>query len=211
VRRLVFAANKLPRETPKLWDIVSSFAEKDSQPGCDVTPEKANMEYMEADALHPDVQLLSELQSFVGPLGVSLGIILISPTQICKLCGSSLLVKADRPSRVIVCTDTMSTINSTHYRKICKKYRSGCPYIQHYGHHSMGGNIFDDDWQSLPYFLSTRETAVEMSLLQQLDAEILIGQLSYKQRAEIYNYKHGYDKPTKRIRTGAESENQGSQ
>ena len=161
VRRLNFAASTLPRETPKLWDIVTSFAARD-QPGYDLTPEKAktffeNMEYMEPDVLHPDVQLLRELHSFMGPLGVSLGIILISPRQTCKLCGSSLMVKADRPSRVVVYTDTVSTINSTHYRKICKKYRSGCPYVQHYGHHSMGGSsiYFDDDWQSLPYFLST--------------------------------------------------------
>ena len=55
--------------------------------------------------------------------------------------------------------------------------------------------------KSLPYFLSTRETAVEMSLLQQLDAETLIGQLSYKQRAELYNYKYGYVKATKRIQS----------
>jgi hypothetical protein len=42
-------------------------------------------------------------------------------------------------------------------------------------------------------FMSTRETAFEMALLHQLDAEVLIGQLSYKQRSEIYNVKHGYD------------------
>ena len=53
--------------------------------------------------------------------------------------------------------------------------------------------------------MSTRETAVEMSFLRQLDAEILIGQLSYKQRAEIYNYKHGHDKAKKRIRLNAEA------
>lgn len=47
--------------------------------------------------------------------------------------------------------------------------------------------------------LSTRETAFEMSLLLQLDAEVLIGQLSYKQRAEIYNIKHGYDHSFKQL------------
>ncbi len=31
-----------------------------------------------------------------------------------------------------------------------------------------------------------------MKLLNQLDAAILIGQNSYKQQAEIYNYSHGY-------------------
>ena len=142
-----------------------------------------NLQYMEADSLHSNEQLLSELHSFVGPKGVSLGIVLISPSQTCKLCGSSLMVKADRPSRVTVYTDTIGTTEGTHYRKICKKYKSWCPFVQHYGHYSTGGtNIyFSEDWESLPYFISTRETAVQMSLLQQLDAEILIGQLSYKE------------------------------
>ena len=45
--------------------------------------------------------------------------------------------------------------------------------------------------------MSTRETAFEMALLDQLDAEVLIGQLSYKQRSEIYNIKHGYDNAKK--------------
>ena len=31
-----------------------------------------------------------------------------------------------------------------------------------------------------------------MTLVQNYDAELLIGQVSYKQRANIYNYIHGY-------------------
>lgn len=204
----MFAATTLPKETPKLWEIVAAFAKKDALTESGLTPEKAktlfeNLQYMDADSLHPDEQLLIELHSFVG-------IVLISPSRTCKLCGSSLMVKADRPSRVTVYTDTMGTTEGTHYRKICKKYKSGCPFVQHYGHYSTGGtNIyFSEDWESLPYFISTRETAVQMSLLQQLDAEILIGQLSYKQRAEIYNYKHGHNKATKKIRSKAETESQ---
>ena len=56
----------------------------------------------------------------------------------------------------------------------------------------------DEDFKSLPYFVSTRETTFETTLLQQLDAEVLIGQLSYKQRSEIYDMKYGYDNPKKK-------------
>ena len=31
-----------------------------------------------------------------------------------------------------------------------------------------------------------------MTLLRNYDAELLIGQVSYKQQANIYNYLHGY-------------------
>ena len=96
----MFAATTLPKETPKLWEIVTAFAKKDTLTESGLTPEKArtlfeNLQYMEADSLHSNEQLLSELHSLVGPKGVSLGIVLISPSQTCKLCGSSLMVKAD--------------------------------------------------------------------------------------------------------------------
>ena len=68
----------------------------------------------------PDEQLLSELHSFVSPKGVSLGIVLISPSRTCKLGGSSLMVKADWPSRVTVYTDTMGTTEGTHYHRFAR-------------------------------------------------------------------------------------------
>ena len=46
---------------------------------------------------------------------------------------------------------------------------------------------------SLPYFVSTQETGFEMSMLKRFDLELLIGQLSYKQKADIYNVYEGYD------------------
>lgn len=51
---------------------------------------------------------------------------------------------------------------------------------------------YDDDWSTLSYFVSTQKTAFSVTLLQNYDAELLIGQVSYKQRANIYNYIHGY-------------------
>ena len=53
------------------------------------------------------------------------------------------------------------------------------------------------NWRELPYFISSRETAFEMSMLIKLDADILIGLMSYKQRADVYNYIHGYNEGAK--------------
>lgn len=195
VRRLVFASATLPKETPHYWDVVSHFASNTGQ----VTPQKAktfieNVQFFDSDALSSDQKLRTDLLHEVGSNGIPLGLVLVSPKQSCQLCSAPLVLKADRPSKVTIYTDSMGTIDGTHYRKICKQFRSGCPFVQHYGHYSTGVQMyFDDDWHTLPYFMSTRETAFEMSLLQQLDAEVLIGQLSYKQRAEIYNIKHGCD------------------
>lgn len=61
--------------------------------------------------------------------------------------------------------------------------------------------MYDDDFMSLPYFISTRETGFETSLLRRFDIEILIGQLSYNQCSDIINVQHGYDKAKKSMKT----------
>ena len=50
--------------------------------------------------------------------------------------------------------------------------------------------FFNSDWHTLPYFVTSCETAFAMEFLRRLDMEILIGQLSFKQRAEIFNIVH---------------------
>ena len=46
---------------------------------------------------------------------------------------------------------------------------------------------------SLPYFLSSQETGYELEMLRRFDVELLIGQVSYQQKADIYNISNGYD------------------
>ena len=41
--------------------------------------------------------------------------------------------------------------------------------------------------------MSSQETAFELSMLEKYDAELLIGQVSYQQKADIYNYQNGFD------------------
>ena len=57
-----------------------------------------NLQYLEPDTLKSDQDLIRELQACVGHKGIALGIVLVSPKEKCRLCGSALLVKADRPS-----------------------------------------------------------------------------------------------------------------
>lgn len=51
---------------------------------------------------------------------------------------------------------------------------------------------YDSNWDDNKYIFSTSETAFEISLLKRFDAELLIGQVSYSQKAEIYNSCNGY-------------------
>lgn len=54
--------------------------------------------------------------------------------------------------------------------------------------------IADNNWAELPYFISTSKTGFSTTLLEKFDAELLLGQLSYKQKADIYNFYHKYMK-----------------
>ena len=75
-------------------------------------------------------------------------------------------------------------------------YSRGCKFAQFYGYSREGDKhevLYDLDWKENKYFLSTQETGFELSMLQRFDVELLIGQISYKQKASIYNITNGYD------------------
>lgn len=107
------------------------------------------------------------------------------------MCSSKLSVREDRASVVTLYDDQLGTMPATHYAKYCRK--KGCSYVQHYGFSTNGAQsevTYDQDWSLLPYFMSSQETAFSLEMLRRLDAEILHGQISYKQRADIYNDVH---------------------
>ena len=81
-------------------------------------------------------------------------------------------MRSDKPSSIVIYDDYLGTVPATHYTL--------SDSLVHY----------NDNCTDLSYFISTRETAIATSLLKRLDAEVLIGQISYKQRAEIYNEVH---------------------
>ena len=134
-----------------------------------------------------------------GLLGHPLGIVLISSNGVCKLCSGQLLVRKDRPSFPVVYTECFGTVSGTHFQKYCQNNAKGCPFMQHYGFYTTSTSImeYDRNCLELPYFLSTNMTCISTKLLTKLSAEILLGQMSYKQKADIYNCVHGYDSAIK--------------
>ena len=57
--------------------------------------------------------------------------------------------------------------------------------------------MYDSNWDELPYFISTSMTAFATSFMEQFDADLLLGQIAYKQKADIYNYCHKYEQVEK--------------
>ena len=203
LRRLTFAAATLHKDTPRYWEIVTDFGfkllhERVSSGQIKILLE--NTQFLDEKAFDTDCSLLKELSDLEGFDGHPLGIVLISPKSSCHLCGSHLLVRNDRPSFPIIYSDALGTVNGTHFRKYCSNHWKGCSFTQHYGFHQNGIESlikYDEDCFDLPYFLSTNMTAFQTKLLHTLSAEIFWGQISYKQKSEIYNYTHGYDRTAK--------------
>ena len=198
-RRLTFAAKSLHTEIPGYWEIVTKFGFKlaaECECSAKVKLLLENTQFLDEKAFDSDPILLKELSDQDGFEGHPLGIVLISAKTSCGLCGGHLLVREDRPSFPTIYSEELGTVNGTHFRKHCSNHWKGCSFTQHYGYHQSCTESlikYDDDCFALPYFLSTHVTAFQMKMLHTLNAEILLGQISYKQKSEIYNYTHGYD------------------
>ena len=200
-RRMIFAAAFLPTDIPHYWDIVAEFADQDNPGKSRITKDSAklmveNLHVLTTGAFITDLSLTNQLINMEYEITRQpLGIPLVSSQKVCLSCNGKLLLRNDRPSHVIVYTESLGTVSATQFYKYCQNYRKGCKFVQYYGHYSEeGGNkYYNSDWKTLPYFLSSQETGFEMSILKKYDIELLIGQMSYNQRAEIYNIDKGYD------------------
>lgn len=117
----------------------------------------------------------------------TLGIPLISDKNICLSCSGELLLRRDRPGRVTLYTESLGTVLASHYHKYCRNSRKGCKFTRYYGYYKSesGEMYYNEDWNTLPYFLSTQEIGFDLEMLRKFDAELLIGQISYKQK-QIY-------------------------
>ena len=200
-RRLSFAAATLHRDTPRYWELITEFGFRNT-PGSTTPPCSEvkvlleNVQYLEEEAFQSDSLLMNELLQYEGFHKKPLGIVLLSANNKCKLCEGSLLVRADRPSFPVVYSNDFGTVNSTHFRKYCQNNWKGCQFTQHYGFYMIGNEsqvFYEKNLLDLPYFFPSHMTAFATKLLLGLTAELLLGQISYQQRADIYNYIHGYD------------------
>lgn len=160
-----------------------------------------NTQFLDKNAFDTDHTLLEELSRQEGFGGHPLGIVLISLKKCCGMCGGHLLVREDRASFPTIYSEEMGTVSGTHFPKFCSNHWKGCSFTQHYGYHYSSTESaikYDDDCFDLPYFFSTHMTAFQMKLICTLSAEILLGQILYKQKCEIYNYTWGYESMTKK-------------
>lgn len=194
LRRLLFAVAQLPEDLPNVWEIATEFATK-NKTNCTMDVETVkvlvdNLREFDSDAFESDQKLFQDLLR--APMKKPLGLVLMPNRNKCILCKSELKLRKDRPASVVVYDDNIGTIPGSHFHKICTN--KSCSYVQYYGYYTCGSSpskvFFNDDWESLPYFVSSRETVFSMTALKRFNSGILLGQLSFKQSADIYNHLH---------------------
>lgn len=203
IGRLCFAANRLPEELPRYWEEVASFANCGSSSQSlvekQVTAKDAqlcveNLIELDSGVFDNDIKLFSELCQWSTLANKPLGCVLISKNTICKVFGDQLLIKSrDSIRKIVVYDDVHGTHIGCHYIKFCRTFT--CKFRQYYGKHTTDGVelYYDQDWMDNDFFLSTQQTAFPLRFLKNFDSELLIGQISYNQKANIYNTIHGYN------------------
>ena len=145
---------------------------------------------MDAKAFANDDKLTREITGIKGANGRPIGIALISPKQYCCVCSGALVLRKDRGASIVVYDERLGPCPGTHFHKICT--RKSCTVRQYYGYHSNqeATVVYDDDWKTNQYFVSSSLTAFSVKMLIQIDSQIVFGQLSYKQIADIFNNVH---------------------
>ena len=119
LRRILFAVASLPEDLPDLWDVAVEFSTRHKSTKCSITPEEArlfieNLDELDAMAFSTYKQLQKQLINLTIPAKKPLGLILISNNKICILCESTLQVRKDRLSSVIIYDHEMGTIPGSH-------------------------------------------------------------------------------------------------
>lgn len=211
LRRLLFATSFLSPDLPHYWDVIARFASQTNSVDEVISPQAAkiameNQQVLGKQAFITDAILTEQLISIEYEVTKQpLGIPLVPNETRCLNCGGKLSLRGDRPSQISLYTQILGTVPATHFHKHCRNSHKGCKYVQYYGYHKLqGGKLtYNSSWMTLPYFISSQETGFELAMLKNFDVELLVGQVSYQQKADIYNIINGYDM-TKKTSSSAE-------
>ena len=127
LRRMLFATANLPQDLPGYWEVIAKFACDGSSTSIDAATVKLLMENLQVlndQAFSTDLKLTKELLNADSKSSVQpLGIVLLSDKSSCRLCGGTLLLRRDRPSKVTLYTEHLGTVPATHYHKFCHNQR----------------------------------------------------------------------------------------
>lgn len=109
-----------------------------------MTPESAKIAMENLQVLNPrsfitDAELISQLMQMEYNITKQpLGIPLVPNQTQCVSCGGKLLMRNDRPSHIMLYTESMDTVPGTHFHKFCQNYCKDCKVVQFYGYHKGG-------------------------------------------------------------------------
>ena len=141
----MFAVMFLPSKLPNFWNIALEFATsgKFSQEMC-VSEDQAralmeNLRELNSSAFDSDKVLFYNIVDFEVP-GKPLGVPLLSANTICLFCHSTLVIRKDRFSPIVIYDDVYGTIPGSHFHKYCTNRL--CSFVQYYDYYSYNSSIW---------------------------------------------------------------------
>ena len=122
--------------------------------------------------------------------------IIVSKLTHCRECNSKLQIKQRNPKLITLYNSSEGTEHAEKYTKFCRI----CSIYEHAGYYSKDDKRIIDmaNYHRYEIILSTDETAFSKKMLETYQWELVIGQISFLTKANIYNRTFGYEKTTSR-------------
>ena len=138
---------------------------------------------------HPELmsvtteQTFRDLHDFTIECGKPLATIFCSEMENCRACGKMLVTEKDEHP-VVIYHSQRGTYLGSRLTKICRT----CKIYEHYGYYSIEGKKqFDLNCLHLPFLLSTEDTALDMTLLNQCKSLLIVGAVAFATFSASYN------------------------
>ena len=114
LRRFLFAATFLPARYPNYIDTICRFAVWQTEhPPLDTGIAKVlldNLKLLDNTALMKDCELTKQIVDVHCVSGKQTGVVLVPEQDTCSGCGTTLLLRSERPSRLALYTETMGAL-----------------------------------------------------------------------------------------------------
>ena len=127
LRRMLFASTYFSCDMPHYWEVVASFSNQGNNENVSASQVKLlmeNLEILNQQAFSSDLVLTRELLSTKMSLSQPLEVVLVSAKKTCRSCGTKLLLRGYRSSRITLYTEELATVPATHYHKYCGNEKS---------------------------------------------------------------------------------------
>lgn len=179
VWRYVYQHDQDAKNADNNHDKIKSFA-----------AETKSLIYLNPAMLSSDYQQFKEFHDFSLKCGQPIATVLSSTQVDCRQCLKPLAIEINLHP-VVIYSCNRGTYLGCRSTKSCRK----CKIYEHYGYWTHSGfKHYNSDVLSLPFLLSSEDTAFDVNLLNECSNLLFVGAVPFSTYAASYNRRNGYSK-----------------